>query len=266
MKGAAPGIAVLLSLQAVCLAAPEPLVRSARIRGTTAQAKQPIPPMPVPRPRDPSPELPPAPPPKSTETTKTGSPELPQSQDLSDCVSRLEAMSVEANTVPVGPQPDAQCTVIEAVQLVGLRLGSDARVRFPDQPTIACVTAETFAAYIRDLVFPLAKGSYGEPLQAVWTGPGLECRTRNHIPGAKLSAHGQGLAVDIAQLRLADQRVIAVGRPRDDLDRRFETAARAGACGYFHTVLGPGADAFHETHWHFDIIPRGAKGDSKFCQ
>jgi hypothetical protein len=84
--------------------------------------------------------------------------------------------------------------------------------------------------------------------------------------GAQLSAHAQGLAVDITQLRLSDQHVIEVGRPKDEAEAGFDTAARAGACGYFHTVLGPGADAFHETHWHFDMLPRGSKGDSKFCQ
>lgn len=154
----------------------------------------------------------------------------------------------------------------EAVQLTGLGLGDGTAVAFPDKPIVACATAETFATYVRDLLVPLSKGSYGVPIDAVWTGPGLDCRTRDHIPGAKLSAHGQGLAIDIAQLRLANRRLIEVGRPKGDLDQGFETAARAGGCGYFHTALGPGADAFHETHWHFDILPRGTKGDSKFCQ
>jgi hypothetical protein len=103
-------------------------------------------------------------------------------------------------------------------------------------------------------------------IEAVGKGPGLECRTRDHIVGAQLSAHAQGLVIDIAQLRLSNQRVIEVGGAKDETDAGFETAARAGACGYFHTVLGPGADAFHETHWHFAMLPRGSKGNSKFCQ
>jgi hypothetical protein len=60
--------------------------------------------------------------------------------------------------------------------------------------------------------------------------------------------------------------MIEVGQHKTDLDQAFETAARAGACGYFHTALGPGADSFHETHWHFDLLPRGSTGDAKFCQ
>lgn len=175
-------------------------------------------------------------------------------------------MNVAVDATVVGPQPDPRCTVADPVRLTGLQLGDGGAVSFPDGPTVACATATVFASFVRDLLAPLAKGSYGAALDAVWTGPGLECRSRDHIPGAKLSAHGEGLAVDIAQIRLADKRVIEVGRPRTDLDTGFETAARAGGCGYFHTALGPGADAFHETHWHFDLIPRGAKGESKLCQ
>lgn len=184
----------------------------------------------------------------------------------SDCLSELRTQNVAALATQIGPQPDARCTVADAIHLSSLRLRDGSEVSFPDKPTIACATAVTFAAFVRDLLVPLAKGSYGSPVNAVWTGPGLECRTRDHIAGAKLSAHAQGLAVDIASFKLGDGRTIEVGRPKTDLDRSFETAARAGGCGYFHTSLGPGSDAFHETHWHFDILPRGTAGDTKFCQ
>ncbi len=166
----------------------------------------------------------------------------------------------------MGPQPDPQCTVVDAVHLNALTLADGAVVTFPDKPTVACATASTFSAFVRDLLSPLAKGTYGSAVDTVWTGPGLDCRTRDHIPGAKLSAHGQGLAVDVAQLRLQDGHKIEVGRPTSGTDRAFETAALAAGCGYFHTALGPGADAFHETHWHLDLTPRGAKGDAKFCE
>ena len=186
--------------------------------------------------------------------------------DAVDCPSRLKAANVDVERTSIGPQPDPQCSVVDAVHLTALRLADGAVVTFPDKPIIACATASTFSAFVRDLLSPLAKGTYGFPVDSVWTGPGLDCRTRDHIPGAKLSAHGQGLAVDIAQLALQDGRRIEVGNPRSEIDRAFETAALAGGCGYFHTALGPGADAFHETHWHLDLISRGTKGDAKFCE
>ena len=57
-----------------------------------------------------------------------------------------------------------------------------------------------------------------------------------------------------------------VGDPKGESETGFETAARAGACGYFHTVLGPGSDSYHRTHWHFDLEVRGSQGDGKYCK
>ena len=182
------------------------------------------------------------------------------------CTSRLAGRHVEAEPIAIGPQPDPRCTVIQPVRLSGLVLPDGGKVAFPDRPTIACTTADVFSLYVRDLLVPLAKGTFNSPIAAVWTGPGLECRSRDHIFGAKLSAHGQGLAIDIAQLKLADGRMIAVGEPKTDIDTAFETASRAAACGYFHTVLGPGSDSYHRTHWHFDLEVRGTKGDAKYCK
>jgi hypothetical protein len=182
------------------------------------------------------------------------------------CPGRLQATQVDAAPISLGPQPDARCVVQQPVKLDHLILKDGSRISFPDRPTLACATADIFATYVRDLLVPLAKGTYGVRLDSVWTGPGLECRSRDHIFGAKLSAHGQGLAIDIAQLKLGDGRMLAVGDPKSDEDQAFETAARAAGCGYFHTVLGPGSDTYHRTHWHFDLEERGSKGDSKFCK
>ena len=182
------------------------------------------------------------------------------------CLDRLKKRQAISEPIDIGKQPDDRCTVVQPVRLSSFSLPEGGTVTFPDRPIIACTTADTFTAYVRDLLAPLAKGSFGMTLTSIWTGPGLECRSRDHIFGAKLSAHGQGLAVDIAQLKLSDGRMIEVGTPRSDADVAFEVAARAGGCGYFHTVLGPGSDAYHRTHWHFDLEVRGKDGDSKYCK
>ena len=166
----------------------------------------------------------------------------------------------------IGPQPEAACTVTEPVKLTGLDPASGLPVDFPDRPVLACGTALVFTDYLRVLLLPYARGLFGSAITAVGTGPGLECRTRDHIPGAKLSAHGQGLAIDIAAITLANGRQLDVGHPKDDGERAFDKGARAAACGFFHTALGPGADSFHETHWHFDLLPRGKSGDVRICQ
>ena len=182
------------------------------------------------------------------------------------CADRLKARGVVAEDTTLGPQPDARCTVVQPMRLVSATLADGSAVSFPDRPTLACTTADAFSAYVHDLLAPLAKGTWGTGVTSVWTGPGLECRSRDHVFGAKLSAHGQGLAIDIAQLKLGDGRLVAVGEPKTDAERDFETAARAGGCGYFHTVLGPGSDSYHRTHWHFDLEVRGREGDSKYCK
>jgi hypothetical protein len=40
------------------------------------------------------------------------------------------------------------------------------------------------------------------------------------------------------------------------VDARFQRAVRKAACGPFTTVLGPGSDAYHDDHMHFDTKPR----------
>jgi hypothetical protein len=43
-------------------------------------------------------------------------------------------------------------------------------------------------------------------------------------------------------------------------------ALRASACQTFMTVLGPGANSAHATHFHFDLERRGKTGDHRLCQ
>jgi len=181
------------------------------------------------------------------------------------CLARLTAAGLDAVAVSPPPAEDPNCTIADPVRLEGLS-GTGGPIAFPDRPVVGCGTAEVFAAFVSDLLVPLARGTFGQAPVSIGTGPGFECRPRNGVTGAKLSAHGQGLALDIAQLRLADRSLYIVGSPRDERDKRFDRAARAGACGYFHTVLGPGADEAHAHHWHMDLEPRGSTGGSKFCQ
>ena len=181
------------------------------------------------------------------------------------CLARLAAAGLNAAVAPPPPAEDPNCTITDPVRLDGFS-GAAGSIALPDRPIVGCATAEVFAAFVTDLLVPLSRGTFGQPPVSIGTGPGFECRPRNGVRGAKLSVHGQGLALDIAQLRLADASTYTVGSPRDERDRRFDRAVRAAACGYFHTVLGPGADEAHAHHWHMDLEPRGARGGSKFCQ
>ena len=89
-----------------------------------------------------------------------------------------------------------------------------------------------------------------------------ECRGRNRVPGAKLSEHGKGNAVDLRSFILADGRVVTLTDVTVAKDFRDEL--RESACHRFTTVLGPGSDSAHESHIHVDLIER--RGGYRMCQ
>lgn len=190
----------------------------------------------------------------------------PESEAAEDCLASLIAAGAAVKPVTIGAQADPLCAVAQPVSLESLALRSGQRVDLPDRPTLDCVTAATFASFVDEALAPLVKGSFGASITAIATGPGFECRTRDYVAGAKLSEHAAGLAIDIASITFGGGRVYQVGQMTDAAERAFDHAARAAACGYFHTALGPGADSFHNNHWHVDLEARGRDRKSKFCQ
>ena len=126
--------------------------------------------------------------------------------------------------------------------------------------------AERFSQFVITVAMPLAKGTFNKPLISIETGPGFECRPRNRQVGAKMSSHAQGNAVDVSAIALAGNETHNVLQSHDVQARQFFVALRMAGCGAFSTVLGPGSDAFHSDHLHFDIEKRGHDGKSKFCQ
>ena len=76
-----------------------------------------------------------------------------------------------------------------------------------------------------------------------------ECRGRNRVPGAKLTEHATGNAIDLAAFVFAGGRTLVIGRDQDDALE----GVKGGACARFRTVLGPGADSSHKDHLHLDM-------------
>lgn len=81
-----------------------------------------------------------------------------------------------------------------------------------------------------------------------------------------MSAHGRGLAIDIAWFDFEGGRRESVSVPGDATIARYVQTLRRAACGWFTTVLGPGSDAAHADHLHLDLERRGRNGDSRLCQ
>ncbi|WP_299723966.1 extensin family protein [uncultured Tateyamaria sp.] len=78
------------------------------------------------------------------------------------------------------------------------------------------------------------------------------CRTRNNQPGARISEHGRGKAIDISGFVLRDGTTLTVLRDWNSGNGRALKRMHKEACGTFGTVLGPKSDRFHRDHFHFD--------------
>jgi hypothetical protein len=162
------------------------------------------------------------------------------------------------------PLPD--CGIAMPVRLTSIALASGARLDLPGRPILGCEFAAVFADYARNLVAPLGASMLGSPVVALGTGSSFECRGRNRVAGAKTSAHGKGIAIDLASILLADRRSIEVARQATPEETRFLQSMRQAACGWFTTVLGPGSDAEHANHLHLDIERHGSSAYYRICE
>jgi hypothetical protein len=119
--------------------------------------------------------------------------------------------------------------------------------------TLHCDTARALQTWLSDGVGP-AIGRTGGGLVGLRVIGHYSCRTRNNRPGARISEHGRGRAIDIAGFQLANGTEVTVlrqytGHRNSDILHRIHRAA----CGIFGTTIGPGSsDGQHQDHFHYD--------------
>lgn len=179
---------------------------------------------------------------------------------------RPEALGV---ALPLGPVCDADWLVgVPLPEITGpggcgvpspVELSSAAGVTLDPPAVLSCGAARALAAWLVSDVKPAAAAA-GDRLMALDVAATYACRSRNNQPGAKLSEHGLGRAIDVAAFRLGQGSGSTSGATSGvavapDAPSLVPTA-RAAACGPFSTVLGPGSDAFHEAHLHLDVAER----------
>lgn len=115
-----------------------------------------------------------------------------------------------------------------------------------------CTTAQALTSWVSEGLKPLV-GPRGGGIHSLTVISEYSCRTRNSKPGAKISEHGKGRALDISAINLKDgSRITVLKGWRDRRDRQILKGAFAAACGRFGTVLGPDADRYHLDHFHLD--------------
>ncbi len=215
-------------------------------------------PTPPPRPPDlkAAPEEAPSLPPPAAEPS-SASPE---------CLAELANAHVEAESAPAPSASSSDCAIPNPVRLKSIGLASGAAIDFPARPLLDCRFAATLADFVRTAAAPLASGLLGSPLTALDTGPGYACRGRNQVPGARTSAHGEGIAIDVMAFVLADKRRITVAAPSGAEGTAFIHGVRRAACGWFTTILGPGSDAAHASHLHLDTLAHGGNDHYRICE
>jgi hypothetical protein len=133
---------------------------------------------------------------------------------------------------------------VRVTEISGVKLSSPA--------TIDCTTAKALRTWI-DKGAKKAVGRKGGGLSELKVVASYACRTRNNLPGAKVSEHGRGRAVDIAGFTLESGEHITVLKGwNKNSHRKILKKMHKAACGPFGTVLGPNANKYHKDHFHFD--------------
>lgn len=133
-----------------------------------------------------------------------------------------------------------------------VRINTVDGIRLSQAAILDCTTAKTLSGWVQTSLEPtLARRGGGVAMISVVSH--YSCRTRNSTPGAKLSEHAKGHAIDISAFTLRNGAKITVKDGwRSFRDKRVLKKLHDSACGPFGTVLGPDANRFHQDHFHFD--------------
>jgi hypothetical protein len=185
--------------------------------------------------------------------------------DYAACVSDLSSNKVVFEQL--GAAKDQSCELSGAIKLAAVATPFG-NVSLSGKPIMLCSFAREFSAWARDVAAPLTLAYTSQRLVEIETGSAFDCRARYDKPGAVPSEHAKGDALDIASFVLADGRRVRVKQEESNipLARVLVGALRTTACGYFTTVLGPGTDAAHAEHLHFDLGLHGATPNYRICE
>lgn len=173
------------------------------------------------------------------------------------CRAALRRLGVEFEEGAPVNEPEG-CAIAHPIRVTAL----SEEIALEPEAVLNCAMAEAAARFVADVAAPAAAASFREDLETVRHASSYVCRPRNG--SRRLSEHAFGNALDLAGFELSDGRVVEVGSAADLPERTFLTRLRKAACGRFRTVLGPGSDADHADHFHFDL--RARRSGSVWCE
>jgi hypothetical protein len=178
-------------------------------------------------------------------------------ETMAQCIAELQSRGADFTRQAPITDP-AGCAVQNPVALRSLGNG----MKVMPEALLDCPMALAAVRFMTEVAVPEASRDFGSELVSINNASGYVCRPRHGE--TKLSEHAYGNALDVAGFALADGRHIDVRGDAPEAEAKFLDAVRKAACGPFKTVLGPGSDADHALHFHFDLEPR--RNGSTFCQ
>lgn len=159
---------------------------------------------------------------------------------------------IAGEEIPDIPGRIEGCGIRDAV-----RVRAVAGVGLSQEALMNCRSARVLSGWVRGGLRK-SVGRTGGGVAGLKVAAHYVCRTRNHQPGAPVSEHGKGNAIDISEIRLQNGDTLNVLRDWGQGEKgRVLRKIRDSGCGPFGTVLGPGSDGFHRDHFHFDSAKWG---------
>ncbi len=185
---------------------------------------------------------------------------LPSSE--ASCRAELRRLGVEFEERPrisAGPS----CGIDYPVRLSGLSGNIDVKPAV----TLNCQTTLAFAKWVKGELAPSARMRYLTGVQRIVPLGGYSCRRMNNSSQRynPMSEHAHGNAIDVGAIVLKNGHEIDVRKKGLFSFREggLLKSVRNDSCRYFSTVLGPGSNAEHWNHFHFDL--RSRKGGRRYC-
>ena len=130
--------------------------------------------------------------------------------------------------------------------------------------SMSCELAQQMVLYEKEVLNPLAKKHFKQPIKRIVQAGTYDCRIRRNAStnggtskGGRLSEHAKGRAIDIMAIELQDGTRISIKDHwrNAGTKTKFLREASQASCRYFKVVLSPNHDKYHQDHWHFDIGP-----------
>jgi hypothetical protein len=154
---------------------------------------------------------------------------------------------------PLGPERNPPVTASSAVEM-------------RPAATLACPIVSALDRWLAGAVQPAAHKWFNQPVVEIKQISAYSCRGMNGQPGANISEHAFGNALDIAAFILADGHRVTVkdGWKGSPEEQGFLRDVQGAACDQFTTVLAPGSNQFHYDHIHVDLMRRAS--GRRICQ